>query len=361
MVDFRCWDFSQYVVWAADKPVDDVSYLWNLYGDDPASCGCIVIDKQWIDEDKNPIELTLNTALYGLGGNSDSFGPGDTPQLIQPGIELFVTVTVHDVQGNVYTDDLLSASVVPINNFEDTTPPPRLENVSLTDRPMDDGSALLLDFELSSAGDVSQYDVYAASWSFTSVGVGADGPNVPIATLDRNPDLPFKISILAGDLPVLPGQETWAAVVPVDSSGNAIKTDLTVVRSQSVDDNVTDPGNYLPSIEGITLAWVEERDILVTWNHSNDLSVEGYQIHVSSTDFMDISDAMFLDETIANSFVISSQVFPDLVNTSDWFVSVTTFDDDEVRKNHGCSRIHSLLVSLLTCSIDAGAGKSNQL
>ena len=86
-----------------------------------ASCGCIVIDKQWIDEDKNPIELTLNAALYGLGGNSDSFGPGDTPQLIQPGIELFVTVTVHDVQGNVYTDDLLSASVVPINNFEDTT------------------------------------------------------------------------------------------------------------------------------------------------------------------------------------------------------------------------------------------------
>ena len=47
---------------------------------------------------------------------------------------------------------------------------------------------------------------------------------------------------------------------------------------------------------------------------------------------MDISDAMFLDETIANSFVISSQVFPDLVNTSDWFVSVTTFDDDEVRR-----------------------------
>ena len=103
---------------------------------------------------------------------------------------------------------------------------------------MDDGSALLLDFELSSAGDVSQYDVYAASWSFTSVGVGADGPNVPIATLDRNPDLPFKISILAG--PTRSSRpETWAAVVPVDSSGNAIKTDLTVVRSQSVDDNVT--------------------------------------------------------------------------------------------------------------------------
>ena len=128
-------DFSQYVVWAADKPVDDVGYLWNMYGDDSATCGCIVIDKQWIDEDKNPIELTLNTALYGTGTQSDEFGPTDTPQLIRPGIELFVTVTVHDLQGNVYTDSLLSASVVPINNFEDTTPPPRLDNCLLYTSP----------------------------------------------------------------------------------------------------------------------------------------------------------------------------------------------------------------------------------
>ena len=35
----------------------------------------IVIDKQWIDEDKNPIELTLNTALYGVGTQTDQFGP----------------------------------------------------------------------------------------------------------------------------------------------------------------------------------------------------------------------------------------------------------------------------------------------
>ncbi|MEC7260980.1 MAG: hypothetical protein VXV71_00985, partial [Candidatus Thermoplasmatota archaeon] len=70
--------------------------------------------------------------------------------------------------------------------------------------------------------------------------------------------------------------------------------------------------------------------------------VEGYQVHISSTDFMDISDAIFLDETIANSFVISSQVFPDLVNTTDWFISVTTFDDDEVRKTVDAKRINSV-------------------
>ena len=335
-------DFSKYVVWAADKPVDDVGYLWNAYGDDPAYCGCIVIDKQWIDEDKNPIELTLNTALYGAATQSDQFGPSDTPQLIKPGIELFVTVTVHDLQGNVYTDSLLSASVVPINNFEDTTPPARLDDITLSDRPMDDGSALHLDFELSSASDVYQYEVYAASWAFTSVGVGADGPNEPIVTLERNPELPLTISELAGDLPVLPGQETWVAVVPVDSSSNSFKTDLTVVSAQSIDDGVTDPGNYLPSIDSITLKWVEETDILVTWNHSNDLDVKGYQIHINSEDFMDISDATFVGETMANSILITNTIFTDLVNSSDWFISVTTFDENEVKKSVDAKKINSV-------------------
>ena len=68
---------------------------------------------------------------------------------------------------------------------------------------MDDGSALNLDFELSTAGDVTEYAIYAASWSFTSVGVGADGPNAPIITLSRDPALPLTISELAGGLPVL--------------------------------------------------------------------------------------------------------------------------------------------------------------
>jgi hypothetical protein len=327
-------DFSHYIVWAADKPVDDISYLWNAYGDDPATCGCISIDKQWIDEDKNPIELTLNTALYGDDSQTNEFSSADTPQLVQPGIELFVTVTVHDLQGNVYVDSLLSASVIPINNLEDTTPPPRLDEIVLGDRPMDDGSALDLEFGLSTASDIYQYEVYAASWSFTSVGVGSDGPNAPIMTLDRLPEFPLILTIIAGDLPVLPGQETWVAVVAVDSSANAHKTDLTVVSSQSVDDGITDPGNYLPTIDGITLAWVAETDILVTWNRTNDFGVEGYQIHISNEDFMDISDATFVGDTLtANSFIITSTVFTELNNKSAWYVSVTTFDDNQVRQS----------------------------
>lgn len=58
---------------------------------------------------------------------------------------------------------------------------------------------------------------------------------------------------------------------------------------------------------------------------------------------MDISDATFVGETrTANSFVISATVFPDLVNSSDWFISVTTFDENEVRKSVDAKKINSV-------------------
>ena len=57
-------DFSHYIVWVADQPVTDLSGAWAAFGDDPDKCGCLMIDKQWIDEDKNPIQLTISTALY---------------------------------------------------------------------------------------------------------------------------------------------------------------------------------------------------------------------------------------------------------------------------------------------------------
>jgi hypothetical protein len=73
---------------------------------------------------------------------------------------------------------------------------------------------------------------------------------------------------------------------------------------------------------------------LVTWNRTNDFGVEGYQIHISNEDFMDISDATFVGDTLtANSFIITSTVFTELNNKSAWYVSVTTFDDNQVRQS----------------------------
>ena len=62
-------DFAYYIVWVADQPVTNLGAAWATFADDPAKCGCLKIDKQWIDEDKNPIELTISTALYGFSSN----------------------------------------------------------------------------------------------------------------------------------------------------------------------------------------------------------------------------------------------------------------------------------------------------
>jgi hypothetical protein len=320
-------DFSHYTVWAADQPLADLSVAWALFGEDPARCGCLKVNKQWIDESFSPLEVTLTTALYGGTGNLIDITSA-TPQAIQPDVELYVVVTVHDLGGNVYLTDLTQATVTPIDNDLDVDAPMRLQSLELSDRPSDDGSALLLDFELSGASDVGSYEVYAATWSFTSVGPGTLGPSTPIATLDRSPELPLTIDLVAGDTPVIPGQEIWAVVVARDTSGNAFTTDLISTSAQSVDDGVDPNGDYLPNVGGVSLTWVDESNILVTWTLSNDDSIVGYSVYIAEEEYSSTMEATRVVEVGAsNSFLITSDAFADLTNASAWYVGVTVKDD----------------------------------
>jgi hypothetical protein len=251
-----------------------------------------------------------------------------TPQLIKSDVELFVTVTVHDIKGNVHLDNLIQASTTPINNLQDTTPPGRLSNIQLTDRPMDDGTALLLDFELSDVSDVAEYEVYAAPWAFQSVMAGGDGPTTPIATLSREPSLPLEINLVAGDQPVVTGQEIWVAIVVRDSAGNAWEDNLNVVSNQSIDDGFDASGDYLTPVEDVILEWEEQKDILVSWQHTNDGDVRGYQIYISTEDFSSTSDATMVGEVQAsNSFLITGENFEDLDNETTWYVGISPFDE----------------------------------
>ncbi len=320
-------DFAYYIVWVADQPVTDLSGAWAAFGDDESRCGCLKIDKQWIDEDKNPIQLTISSALYGENGNNMDITQ-TTPQLIKPDIELYVTVTVHDIKGNVHLDNLIQASTTPINNIQDTTPPERLSNIQLTDRPMDDGTALLLDFELSDVSDVATYEVYAATWAFQSVMAGGDGPTTPIATLSREPSLPLEISLVAGDQPVVTGQEIWVVIVVRDSAGNAWEDNLNVVSNQSIDDGFDASGDYLTPVEDVILEWEDQKDVLVSWEHSNDGDVRGYQIYISTEDFSSTDDATKVGEVQAsNSFLITIDNFEDLDNETTWYIAISPFDE----------------------------------
>jgi hypothetical protein len=322
-------DFSHYIVWVADKPVTDLSTLWAARGDDSANCACLKVNKQWIDEDKNPIEITLSTALYGGDSLLET-----VPKSIMPDVELYVTVTVHDIKGNVYLTDLVQATVTPIDNLNDNTAPDRLQELQLYDKPADDGTTLLLDFNLSNDGDVKSYEIYAATWQFSSVSAGGDGPIEAIATLSRTPELPLTIKLTARDTPIVPGQMVWVAVVVIDSSGNSFEDELIVVSAASIDDGVYDEGSHLPDIEGISLAWNEEINILVQWHHATSSSVRGYQIYISADEYSSTDDAVFVGEVKAsNTFLITQNGFEDLTNKTAWYVSVSAIDNEYNKEN----------------------------
>ena len=335
-------DFASYTVWVSNVPVEDLSLAYAAFGNNPDACGCFTFNKQWIDERTNPIELTLSTALIVPSGGSLSDG---VPSLIQPNVELFVAVTVHDLKGNVHLTELTQATVTPIDNINDNTAPDRLTDITLTDRPNDDGKALLLSFELSDADDAWKYMVYAETYDFEGM-VGREGTQLalnPIAVLERSPTLPLVIDIVAGDVPVVAGQKVWVAVVVMDSSGNAHVDALTMASAASTDEGITDPGVYLPDIAKVQAEWFEETNVFVEWEHSVDANVRGYHIYISEDMFTSTEDATMVGQTVsANSFLITPELFEELDNSSSYYVAVVPYDDTVAK-----STVESVKVSAL--------------
>ena len=133
--------------------------------------------------------------------------------------------------------------------------------------------------------------------------------------------------MLAFDTEVVPNLPVTVAVVPVDWSGNAIRTDLVTATAISEDDGIAGDGSYLPDIEGIELEWVDG-DILVTWDHTTDSSVRMYEIYISDSDFSSTTEADLVGEVdVSNSFVISKLDYESLTNESSWWIGVSAVDD----------------------------------
>ena len=346
-------DFASYTVWVADAPVEDLSRAYAAFGNTPDFCGCFSFNKQWIDERTNPIELPLSTALYTPDGGDLSDG---TPSMIQPGVELFVAVTVHDLKGNVHLTDLTQVTVTPVDNINDNTAPDRLVDIELFDRPNDDGKALLLDFELSDADDIASYLVFADTYDFGgSVDQQTDLYNNPlwIAELDRNPSLPLVIERVGRDTPVQAEQQVWVAVVAMDSSGNAHTTMLTMVSATPTDQGITDPGVYLPDIERVEAEWYEDVNIFVEWQHSVDANVEGYHIYISEEMFTSTDNATYLDKKkSANEMLITPETFPGLNNETTYYVAVTPYDREGVAKK----TVEAIMVTPLSGAPTVGDG-----
>ena len=257
-------------------------------------------------------------------------------------------------------DNLNAVSVVPIDNLADTTAPERLDNLNLYDRAGDDGTAVMLEFELSEESDVAYYEIYAAAFTFTSVGQSGTVKS-PIATLDREPTLPLTIEILVFDTLIVPNSAVTVAVVPVDWSGNAHRDNLVTSTAIAIDDGIDDVGAYLPDIEGIELQWVDE-SILVSWEHSTNPSVRGYVVYISDSEFENVADATNVGSVSApNTFLITPEVFPTLSNDSSWWIGVSAKDDINNRKVIQSQKIDAIGVSGGSDEGDSGKDSSTDL
>ncbi|MDB9834997.1 hypothetical protein OAC38_03080 [Candidatus Poseidoniaceae archaeon] len=345
-------DFGYYIVWTADRPLTNVASLWNEYGTNPDLCGCVVIDKQWVDEDKEPFALTANTGLYY--SSDDSGNTINVSAKLLPNTKLYVAVTVHNGDGEAHFTGLLNPSVTPINNLQDDVAPERIKNLTLQDRPLDDGTGVNLEFELSTESDIFEYQVYAAPFDFTNVGNGSNGPLTPVLITDRAPEFPLSITQLTGDFEVTPQLTVWVAVVPVDFAGNAIMKDLITVLAQSIDDGFANDGSGLPSIEGIMASWIEGEKILIEWNQTESVLIDGYQIHISADNFSSIDNAKLIGDGVSTaSFIVSNDNFAELTNTSNWYISVTPYDSENVKQS-----VETVQISAIEAAFTPGDGKN---
>ena len=121
-------DFSHYTVWASDFPLNDLTEV-SPACESSSACNPVTIDQRQIGNSPR-LEITLTSALYGTEADALSTSG------ISPDVPLYVTVTIHDLAGNVILSDLSDnmALVTPIDNRGDQFPPERVPAPTLVDR-----------------------------------------------------------------------------------------------------------------------------------------------------------------------------------------------------------------------------------
>ena len=136
----EAFDFSHYTVWVSELPLDDLSLI-NSSCNSLIECNLVEIYLRQIGNSPR-LEVTIDQALYG-----------NEPENLQssniiPLVPLYVTVTIHDIYGNVGLTNLGDsiAIVTPIDNRGDLIPPDRIDAPLLEDRSPDDGDGFFVEY-----------------------------------------------------------------------------------------------------------------------------------------------------------------------------------------------------------------------
>ena len=311
-------DFSHYTIWVSEYPLNDLTEI-SAHCDD-SSCNLIEVDQRQIGGFLQ-LQITVEEALYGSTVSALSSEP------IQPDIPLYVTITIHDIKGNVFLTDMDDNMVLvsPVDNRGDITPPERLAAPILEDRAPDDGDGIIVTFPESTASDTTEY------WIFSDVVPFSDSTSMaPVMVVDRNDPMPVTIETLSDGRPIAPSIMTWVAVAPVDSAGNAWLTNLKSSSIALVDENSLDPGLHLDEITGVRGYWDSAgTKVDVTWDLSTDPQITSYRVFVSIDPFEDTRNATQIGGEIAGTLLIMNDFNGEpLDNKQSYWVVVVGFDGE---------------------------------
>ena len=327
-------DFDFYTIWISEYPLDDISDLWDSCKVIPSDCGLITVDQRQFGADFQ-LELTITKALYG-----DSLETLNS-ETIEPMIPLYVTVTIHDLRGNVHLEGLNDHMVIvtPIDNRGDISPPDRLAAPVLSDRGGDSGDAMFVEFQPSSASDIAEYRIYAVI--DTPILLENIENLKPSMVIDREQHLPILLTTFSartdpildldqGDLYLVPNRRIYVAVVAVDSSGNAWVNNLATSWIEIADELSADPCPECPDVSGIRASWNAAGSLIeVNWDASDDPMYSTYHAYVSLEAFIDTRNATLFKEGMRDTILIINE-FDDaaLAREETYWIEIVTFNGD---------------------------------
>lgn len=317
-------DFAFYAIWVSEHPLDDVTSLWFFCSEDPSSCGLSIIEQRQIGGSSR-IEIQINKALYG------STLTDSTSTEIIPEIPLYVAVTVHDISGNVFLDQLETAIVLPLSNTGDSEPPPRIPAPTLVDRDPDHGDGMFVIFEPSTSPDIMSYEIYAViDSSFLLDNIAALEPS---AVLSRDLSGPALVELSTdpnGYSEIIPDRRYFVAVVARDSSGNAWETGLESSDIVLRDELGLDPCPACPDVAGLTAVWNPSGSrIVLSWAESAE-DIVGYHVYVSTSAFSDVRDAAVVALDRASTELSFDNIDSQSLNrSSTHYVEVVAFDGEK--------------------------------
>jgi len=320
-------------LWVSDFPLNDLTEVSSAC-ESSGSCSLTEIDQRQIGNSQR-LEVTVYTALYGTE-------PDDLlPSSISPDIPLYVTVTIHDIAGNVVLSGLSDHMVLvtPIDNRGDTFPPDRIPAPTLEDRSPDSGDGVFVSFAASPEPDIEEY------WIFAVAGTPFDSTEglEPAIVMDRTEWGEALLESLSNGDAIQPDVPIWVAVVSIDSSGNSWLDNLEASMISPVDENSQDPGMHLPEVAEIMAYWdVTGNRIEVIWEDSEDPQVTSYKIFASSMEFSDTRDAIEVSSSV-NSNASFETIGPTPINSNiPYWITVVAFDGEAHRLSIDSIRVYPL-------------------